>query len=465
MTLSPLRVAPEGRFFETFDGQSFLFLGPNDALTWPGIEPLFRRRDLAAVENYLHELKANGVTILRLMLEYAHREHRYFEKPVGRFVPNMVQLWDDLFDLCERVGLRVLLAPWDNFWMSRRWDKHPYNTRNGGPAESCGSFFTDEATIAATIARFEFLIERYANRAVLAAWDLFNEIHPYWGGDVAQQSEVIARQSAAIRAAEMRVQGWSRLQTVSIFGPKPENGYDELIFRHPSLDFCSTHIYYHGAIDLPRDTVSPALAMAKWTRYGLEKSPRNRPFLDSEHGPIHLFNDHRRWRDEDFDAEYERHLMWAHLCSGGAGSGMRWPARHPHILPPATQAQYAGLARFAELIDWRCFAPHDFRAQIAVCGPDSRAFHRFCVGDEGQFIAFFLRRMPREHRGLLPPLSPLDDLQIRVRGLQDGQWNLTFFDPLRGEIIETRELKVAGALGASLPPWQGSLALAARRLR
>ena len=32
-------------------------------------------------------------------------------------------------------------------------------------------------------------------------------------------------------------------------------------------------------------------------------------------------------------------MSWAHLASGGAGGGMRWPNRHPHVLtsgmPPA----------------------------------------------------------------------------------------------------------------------------------
>ena len=464
VTLSPLRVAQGGRYFETFEGEPFLFIGANDALTWPGLAPLFRRQDVGAVEAYLRGLKQNGVTVLRLMLEYAHGENRYFEKPVGRFVPNMVRLWDDLFDLCEAAGLRVLLAPWDNFWMSRRWAKHPYNRINGGPADTPGAFFTDEATVAATIARFEFIIERYANRPVLAAWDLFNEIHPYWGGTPEEQGAVLARQSAAIRAAEMRVQGWTRPQTVSIFGPKPENGYEDLIFRHPSLDFCTTHIYYQGAIDLPRDTVSPALSMAKWTRFGLEKTPQNRPFLDSEHGPIHLFNDHRRWLDEDFDAEYERHLMWAHLCSGGAGSGMRWPARHPHVLTAATQAEYLGLARFAAEIDWNRFAPRDFRGNISVSGPQSRAFHRFAVGDGQQFALFLLRRVPLSHRGLLPPLPCLEDLQLNVRGLQSGRWRVTFFDPTGARVIETRDLDVSDRLKAVLPSWEHCLALSARRL-
>jgi hypothetical protein len=36
-------------------------------------------------------LRDNGVTCLRLMLEYAQVRHRYFKKPAGRLVPATVR--------------------------------------------------------------------------------------------------------------------------------------------------------------------------------------------------------------------------------------------------------------------------------------------------------------------------------------------------------------------------------------
>lgn len=78
-------------------------------------------------------LAAQGITRLRLMLEYCQTEHRYLERPVGRFQPHMVRLWDDLFALCAKYGLRVLLTPFDTYWMGRRWRHHPYHQAQGGP--------------------------------------------------------------------------------------------------------------------------------------------------------------------------------------------------------------------------------------------------------------------------------------------------------------------------------------------
>jgi hypothetical protein len=461
--ISPIRVAPNGRFFETFDGEPFLFFGANDAMLWPGLEPLWRSRDLGAVEAYLRSYAENGTTILRLMLEYAHDDELYLENPVGHYRPEMLSAWDDLLALCERVGLRVLLTPWDTFWMARRWDRHPYNRQNGGPSDSPGAFFTDEATIAATQQRFEFIIERYRDRAVIAAWDLWNEIHPHWGGSPDEQSAVIARLSAAVRVAEQRVQGWTRPQTVSIFGPEPTGGYENLIFRHPELDFASTHIYSNGAIDFPRDTVTAASIMARWTRFGLSQTPEDRPFTDSEHGPIHLFNDRRRTLPAEFDDEYERHLMWAHLCSGGAGGGLRWPARHPHVLTEGMKRGIGNLAKFAREIDWRQFTPREARARFRLDGASRREMHLFAAGDDRQVVAFLLRRPPRGHRGPSPRMQPLAGMSVSINGLQGGDFETISYDPICGQVLSRQILRShRRRIVVNLPDWEHEIAIAIR---
>src|SRR5881409_237361 len=65
-----VRRAPGRRYFETEDGEPFLIIGQNDALTWPELEGLLDRRDVPAVDRHLAWLKEHGVTTLRVMLEY-----------------------------------------------------------------------------------------------------------------------------------------------------------------------------------------------------------------------------------------------------------------------------------------------------------------------------------------------------------------------------------------------------------
>jgi hypothetical protein len=436
MALSPVRVAAGGYTFETHDGDPFLFIGFNDAIAWQGLAGLYRRRDMQSVEAYLQNIADHGVTILRLMLEYCHHDSHYFERSPGVANPTMIRLWDDLFALCERYGLRVLLTPWDSFWMSRRWHKHPYNTTKQGVPKTQAAFFTDEPTITATIRRLQMVIERWGGSGVIAAWDLFNEIHAHWGGTPAEQSLVITRISEEVREYEHRLWGFTRPQTVSIFGPDPGEHAD-MIFRHPCLDFATTHIY-QGAIDYPQDTVMPALAMSGWVRHAYQHVPTGRPFTDSEHGPIHLFNDHNRTMPEAFDDDYERRLMWAHFASGGMGSGMRWPARHPHMVTQGMLRGYRNLAAFARHVRWSGYAPRPMDVRI-----HTQEVHGFASGDNNQAVVYLLRSVQNSTR-----------VSFDLDGMTPGNYRTLFWNPCDHEgipldtLTETHE---SGGLRIEVP--------------
>jgi mannan endo-1,4-beta-mannosidase len=422
-------------YFVDDAGESWTPIGANEAITWPELAPLFRRKDVPAVERHLHWLKENGVTCLRLMLEYCHGEHRYFERPVGRFVPNMVQLWDDLFELVERVGLRVLLTPVDTFFMWTRWGKHPYNRRNGGPCSSRRKWITCPDTRAAIKNRLAFACDRWGGSPALFAWDLWNELHPAHGDDDASNmAPFIEDLSSFVRAREVQRYGRAHLQTVSIFGPKlveqPETV--EPIFRHPSLDFASTHLYEKGTIDDPRDTVAPALATAKLMRFAVQEAIAMRPVLDSEHGPIHRFLDHRRTLPEAFDDEYFRHIQWAHLASGGAGGGMRWPNRHPHVLTPGMRRAQAALSRFLPLIDWTVFRRRNLSDEVSVSESGIAAV---ACGDERQAVVWLLFTGPLSHDGRLAPGEPRE-VHLTVPGLADGAYEVVPYDTVAGQVLE-----------------------------
>ncbi|PQV62932.1 mannan endo-1,4-beta-mannosidase [Abditibacterium utsteinense] len=474
MPLSPLRVAPGGRYFETQGGAPFLMVGFNDAITWPGLSGLFRRRDVAGVRLYLQDLKAHGINTLRLMLEYNHREGRYFERPAGEFNPAMVRLWDDLFALCEELELRILLTPWDTYWMGYRWKRYPYNAENGGPAHEKKSVFTDEAVTQLLINRFRFIIERWGGNGAFAAWDLWNEIWRHWGGSVEEQAALWARISREVREIEMQCWNWTRPQTLSIYGPNLYHGYEDFIFRHPDLDFATWHIYASGTIDDPKNTVNPALTMGEKVRYSLQSVPPNRPFTDTEHGPIHLFNDKRKALPEDFDDEYERHLMWAHLASGGAGSGMRWPARHPHSLTMGTKRSLRSLSKFLPLIDWRNFAPRDALPDLEVAGvveggkkkpKPLKNVQIFGCRDESQAVIWLLRGNPKRNAPGMLPARLVEPVKLTLRQTQPGIYTIQEWDTLHGHLIGCHDVKVGadGVLHCALSGLRNDLAVAVRR--
>src|SRR3954447_25791473 len=99
-----ISTAPEAPYFINDDGSPWTPIGQNDAITWPELSGLFRSRNPTAAEMYFRTLKAHGVTCLRLMLEYNQTRYRHFERRAGRFNPDMVRLWDDLFAGCWQHG-------------------------------------------------------------------------------------------------------------------------------------------------------------------------------------------------------------------------------------------------------------------------------------------------------------------------------------------------------------------------
>ncbi len=439
-----ISVAPDAPYFIDEAGRAWTPIGQNDAITWPELAGVFKRRDLPGVERHLRWLVAHGVTCLRLMMEYAQVRHRYFERPAGRFVPAMVQLWDDLFAMCERVGLRIMLTPVDTFWTWLHWRWHPWNQANGGPLASPRDLLLCRATRALIKARLEFAVRRWGGSGALFAWDLWNEIHPAQAQDsVDCWPEFIHDLSTHVRRLELQLYGRSHPQTVSLFGPelvlKPHLSIREPIFRHPDLDFASIHIYGHGSIDDPRTTVRPALAMGTIVRESLAEIRDDRPFLDTEHGPIHAFKDRGQTLPAPFDDEYFRHTSWAHLASGGAGGGMRWPNRHPHVLTAGMRAAQQAMAGFLPLIDWPRFRRRNLNEEVELEG-----FHSFCCGDERQAVLWLVRsRSLALDGGVRSDAEPVP-AKVALPGLADGRYCIRGWDTAVGRCLETLVGESAG---------------------
>jgi mannan endo-1,4-beta-mannosidase len=441
-------VAAGAPYFVLDDGTPWTPVGYNDAITWPELAGLFRRRDLAGVEAHLRMLRGHGVSCIRLMLEYAQVRHRYFERPAGTFPAAMVRLWDDLFALCERTGMRILLTPFDTFWTWLHWRHHPYNRLHGGPLDHPSRILLCDRTRAAIKARLSFAVRRWGGSGTLFAWDLWNEIHPAQGGDSADAfMEFIEDVSGHVRWLEVELYGRSHPQTVSLFGPelvwRPHMPLAEPIFRHPSLDVATLHVYEQGTIDDPRDTVAPALAMARIVAGAIAEIADGRPFLDTEHGPIHTFKDRRKTLPERFDDEYFRHMQWAHLAAGGAGGGMRWPNRRPHVLTVGMRRAQKALSDFLPLVDWPRFDRRVLREGLTA---SHEALHLVACGDRDQAVVWAVRGDSVGTDGTLrPDVAPLAT-DIRIPGLSNGTVTATLWDTDKGRVAGITEAKAESGM-------------------
>ncbi len=447
-------------YFSTDDGRSWTPIGQNDAITWPELNGLFRRHDVATAERYLDTLAAHGVTVLRLMMEYSQFSSRCFEKPVGSFQPSMMRLWDDIFQMCEERGLRILLTPFDTFWMWINWSKHPYNRANGGPCERRSRILLCQDTRKRIKDRLAYASERWGASGALFAWDLWNEIHPSYAENSAECfADFIADISEHVRNLELRRYGRAHPQTVSMFGPHLvlDSRIPDAIFRHPLLDFASTHFYEEGTIDFPQNTVDAALAVGRLIRDALRETAPDRPFFDSESGPIHTFKDHHITLPEAFDDEYFRHMQWAHFAGGGAGGGMRWPNRSPHSLTPGMRVAQRGLARFLPLIDWRTYRRRNLNEEIAVSNPNVRVV---ASGDDSQALLWMIRTDATREDGMLRRDVPPARARVEVPGLNPGEYRVVYWNTVDGERISDSHRSHAGGPFAFEAEVPGDVAIA-----
>jgi mannan endo-1,4-beta-mannosidase len=450
ITARPLpwvHAARRAPYFTTDDGEPWTPVGHNDAIAWPPLLWLLDRTD--DPDAYFRSLQSHGITCLRLMLEYAQHDHHLLERPVGHFRPRMVARWDRLFSLAQQYSIRVLLTPFDTFWMWKRWRRHPYNSANGGPCRSRRVFLTCPGARAAIKRRLAFAIDRWGGDGALFAWDLWNEIHPaYAQDDVGAFNEFIADLATFVRERERGRYGRAHPITVSAFGPMlhgafgsrelghtiPDPRAAAAVFRHPALDFATVHTYAHGTIDDPANTVDAAIAMGALTRTSISQIHDRRPFFDSEHGPIHTFKDKRRTLPEHFDDEYFRHVQWAHLASGGAGGGMRWPNRRPHALTPGMHGAQRALASYLPLVDWLDFDRRNLNEEIGV---SPGGFAIFGSGDRHQAALWVVRRAPLARDGRLCRIEAPDRVTLQIPGLLAGTYRITTFNTEAG-IVEAR---------------------------
>ncbi|MDX2137536.1 MAG: cellulase family glycosylhydrolase [Chloroflexota bacterium] len=427
-----ISVAPHGRYFQDEAGRGFIVIGHNDAITWPGFEELLWG-DPAPAEAYIADLRAHGVNVSRIMLEYAQVRHGLLEDSVGKFAPRVVRFWDQFIPMAERHGLYLLLTPYDTFWQVLHWRQYPYNHLHGGPCKRKVDWLTKRASIDAQKARWKFAIQRWGGSANIFAWDLMNEIDLYWKSTPQQLYQYIAEMASYVRALEQEYWGKTHLITVSSATAVPQGDLGEVIYNHPDLDFINTHLYAGEGIKAPVDTIEGALNMGSAVAASLNAMRYVRPYFDSESGPIDAWI-----LDLNLDAEYHHNMSFAHLASGGAGSGMRWPYTQLHHLLPPFRDNLLGMARFATAIDWTKFSSRNINNWIYA--NDETVLKMGC-GDEYRLLLWFLSDRRRSLTGSLEGVRA-DVYDV----LRDGHYCVEQWETYEGRRIHAERVYVDGGI-------------------
>jgi mannan endo-1,4-beta-mannosidase len=343
------RVAKDGSGFVFPDGSVTVAIGQNDSYTWTGMSNLYNG-DAAGTEAYIQKLRGYGVNVTRMMLEYAQSESQLLENPIGTYNQKVVDFWDKFLPICEAKGMTVLITPWDTFWIDANWATSPYNAANGGPCATKRDFITKPAARAAQKARVKFMIDRWGNSPAVFAWDILNEFDIKWtGATTAERAAWVTDIVQYAQDYELQKWGHRHMMTISAVNAVPTGIIGDTVYKQPRLDMANTH-HYLSHIKDPKNWIDPALDVNYAVRTSLGRIQDGRPYMDTESGPID-----QRPATEDWDNRYYHYMLWAHFASGGAGSGMRWPYRNPHILSDGMHATQRALSFAAADFDWNTF--------------------------------------------------------------------------------------------------------------
>jgi len=453
-----VRISPSGKYFQLEDGTSFVPIGSNEAMNWPEmmcIYPNHGEYNPPGAEHYFQMLRKHGVNCIRIMAEAANTGIRnggaFLEEPVGEYVQDTVAFLDGLFELATQHHIYVILTPFDTFWMDKKWDQHPYNAVNGGPAHSREEFLTSEAVFKCQQERMRSLIDRFGNSDFLFAWEILNEVDMRWGATPEQQRDWTARMAKFVREYEKTKWGTNHLITVSLTETEVEadSRIPSLLLDNPFLDFVTTHIYYPQG-RAPVDPIQPALEFGRGIRRQLEQIEQSvqRPFFASEFGPVDLWP-----LPDELDDELFHNMSWAHLATGAAGAGLRWPYRWHHILSEGMRESQLGLSLVASKIPWSTFAARNVDERLSVSTPDGQKVHPVGCGDEQQFLIWLVRESNSKKVGD-------GDTQLVLKASSEGSFQVRVFDTRTGKKIQQSVVKAdSGKVTVVLPSFDKDIAL------
>ncbi len=445
-----ITLCPGKRYFCFENKEAFVVIGDNQGIPWPKIRTFYngsmwdqmlgRFRNFYSEEgiqtgqNYLQTLADNGVNTIRLIAESYDLDY-----PVRLFTdvsqgPDHIKFNQDtlnfirtLADEAEKVGINLILTPFDTFHYQVKWNKVPFSTTMGGPMESPDDLFLPENRV--YLKRIlKKLCETICDKKNILAIELINEFDsddPKFGWNRAAFD--IRENTLNELATYYRSIDPNHLIYVSSvrWDPKFTNHIPEadlsskpgadtaVVLNNDLMDFNSTHMYYHDIRD-PNlnhpdntatsefvyqvadldNTVAPAVRVNQGLQYYQANAFDTKPYMDTESGPIVFYTKaYDAYFSQADDEQYFHNMIWAHLAGGDAGTGLRWPGEmlKDHKLTTKMRAYQKALSNFvASDLNFANFTPQNLSNELEIIGTDIPLI-KIGSGNAKQGIIFLLK--------------------------------------------------------------------------
>lgn len=362
-------IAPGGRYFIKENGQALIpigtqYLHQDDAIRylynddiWTGKQcHNFTKNPEAKqkVSDYMAQLKANGITVMRLFLEdfslnvpnnapFNQANCAYWlESPRGTFNAKMADFIIDILRLSAENGIYVLISPFDTFFYDNYLPRTAWHTSQGGPLTDINNFYTNPDVLAMAKTRWSWVINTINNSGygdAVFAYEILNE----WDSFEWTRPDIDANKDAQIRqkfitelAAHVRSLDDEHLLVSSSTALDPRGALGSFIYDSPTFDAVLPHLYLPNnrepwnnlASDIGTATVTEQANILSWWTSNQASA---KPVLNGEWGPSDAWlpNPNQPGYFFGFTQEGDelltRKLWFTELASGAAGPGIRMP--------------------------------------------------------------------------------------------------------------------------------------------
>jgi hypothetical protein len=340
-----IQVAPHGRYFQFEDGTPFVPVGHNNVYQ--------------ITEEIVKVARESGENTIRI----------WFHWDGADGTPDYDKL-DHLLELAEQYDIYIMVAVFDDApftdLFSGRCRFNEGRTMYNGICARPEEFLTSPKAIDLQKQCIRYLVDRWGHSPRIFAWELMNQIDALYRAGEEEMAFWVNTIGAYFEQYELEKWGKAHLRSISSHDPVPTFDF---FYNSPNIDFIAGHVYPESVKAL-LNTIDAALHINRTIKLSLSKMKVSRPYIDTENGPLaHVFDpSFARPPDEVLD-EWFHNMSWAHLVSGGAGSGFTLPVADrmrpspggrlrsglgDRLSPAQAQSQRA-MVRFCRHIDWTSF--------------------------------------------------------------------------------------------------------------